>query len=120
MTIQKYSGITGIDSAIGLIGCLFVGKWSIDMIANTSGILLDMSVKEQKEIVTFIEGEAGTKVMLAKIWRISPKKLAANIILRVDRYLPPNYYEDLLKLKFKQISHLLLKIKILRSGESQW
>lgn len=111
LTIQKFSGITGIDSAIGLIGCLFIGKWSVDMIASTSGILLDLSAKEQKEIMSFLEAEAGTKVMLAKIWRISPKKLAANITLEVDRYLPPNYYEYALKVKFWQISHLLLKVR---------
>ena len=111
LTIQKFSGITGVDSAIALIGCLFVGKWSVDMIASTSGILLDLSVEEQKEIVTFLETEAGTKVMFAKIWRISPKKLAANITLRVDRYLPPNHYEYMLKLKFRQISHLFLNVR---------
>lgn len=111
LTVQKFSGISGIDSAIGLIGCLFIGKWSVDMIASTLGILLDLSAKEQKEIVAALEAEAGTKVMLARVWRISPKKLAANIALEIDRDLPPNYYEYALKLKFRQISHLLVKVR---------
>ena len=115
LTIQKFSGIAGIDPAIGLIGCLFVGKWSIDLIASTSGILLDLSAKEQKEIVRALEAEAGTKVVSAKIWRVSPKKLAANITLEVDRYLPPNYYEYMLKVNYRQISYLSLKIKPLSS-----
>ena len=109
LIIQKFSGFAGIDSVIGLIGCFFVGKWSVNLIANTAGILLDLSIKQQTEIVAFLEKEAGTKVTAAKIWKISPTKLAANITLRVDHYLPPNYHEHLLKLKFKQISHLLLK-----------
>lgn len=119
LTIQKFSGIGGVDPVIALIGCLFVVKWSVDLIANTASILLDLRVDQQKDIIAFLEKEAGTKVTAAKIWKISPKKLAANITLRVDHPLPPNYFEYLLKLKFKQISHLLLKIKTLRPRESQ-
>ena len=119
LTIQKYSGILGIDSAIGLIGCLIIGKWSLDLIARTAGILLDVGVKEQKEIVAFLEKETGADVKFAKVWRVSPKKLAANVSLAIGPQVPPDYCEFLVKLKFRQISHLLLKTKIREATEAQ-
>lgn len=114
LLVQKIYGVAGIDPAIALIGCIFIAKWSWDLIVSTGDILLDRRIKEQKEIIAFIEEEAGTKVLAAQIWKISPKKIAANITLTVDRALSPNYYKRLLKLHFPQISYLVVEIKPFR------
>lgn len=114
LLVQKIYGVAGIDPAIALIGCFFIAKWSWDLIVSTADILLDRRIFEQKEIITFIEEEAGTKVLAAQIWKISPKKIAANITLIVDRPLSPNYYKRLLKLHFPQISYLVVEIKPFR------
>lgn len=114
LLVQKIYGISGIDPAIALIGCVFIAKWSWDLIVSTGDILLDRRIKEQKEIIAFIEEEAGTEVLAAQIWKISPKKIAANITLTVDRALSPNYYKRLLKLHFPQISYLVVEIKPFR------
>ena len=42
---QKLTGISQIDPALGLFGCIFIAKWSYDLISNTSDILLDRAIR---------------------------------------------------------------------------
>ena len=119
LLIQKISGIPFVDSIAGLIGCFLIGKWSWELIASTGGILLDLRIKEQKEVVAFIEQEAGTKVLSAQVWKVSQQKIAANITLTVDRALSSDYYKNLLKLHFPQISCLVVEIKPFRKTRTR-
>ena len=59
---QKLTGISQIDPALGLFGCIFIAKWSYDLISSTSDILLDRAIPEsmKNEIEKAIAAKMGT------------------------------------------------------------
>jgi len=97
LLIGKYSGITWLDSIMGLVGMVIIMRWAYGLLQESSGILLDHSVTETKQkIQAVIEADSDNRIADLHVWRVSPDNNAAIISLVTDEPKPSRYYKNLL------------------------
>ena len=94
----KYYGLVWMDPLMGIIGAILVARWSIGLLDDTSGILLDkqVSFELQQTIKNNIENYDGNKVVDLHIWAIGPNIYNAIISIVTDSPKQPDHYRKLL------------------------
>lgn len=79
----KYYSWNAIDPAVGIIGAVLIFKWTIGLLAESGGILLDR--EEDATVSTFIrqaiESDATSQVSDLHVWKIAGDKYACIIVL---------------------------------------
>ncbi|MCV6637797.1 CDF family Co(II)/Ni(II) efflux transporter DmeF [Candidatus Albibeggiatoa sp. nov. NOAA] len=97
LLIGKYSGITWVDSAMGLVGMVIIMRWAYGLLQESSGILLDHSVEDTKQkIKETIEADSDNRIADLHVWRVSPNNNAAIISLVTHEPKSSIYYKSLL------------------------
>ena len=68
----KFLGLNWMDPAMGIVGAILVARWSVGLIRDTSGILLDHQAPAavQEKARTAIEGIDDNRVADLHIWSI--------------------------------------------------
>ena len=91
-------GWTWLDPAMGIVGGLVIARWSLGLLRDTSAVLLDGEVSEdrQRQIRDLLEGDADNRVADLHLWRVGPKHLAAIVSVVTGRPRPPSHYRELL------------------------
>jgi len=109
---QKFIGITQIDPAIGLIGCLFIAKWAYDLIRSTSDILLDRNISKSMhiEVKRAIEQVGSAKVAQAHFWKLGEKDIAGNLFLITSQDDSVDRYKKTLRDRFPDLKHVCIEI----------
>ena len=83
---------------MGIVGAMLVARWSLGLIRETSGILLDHqapgAILEQTRAA--IEGIDGNRIVDLHIWSIGPGIYSATIAVVSDMPRPPEYYKNLI------------------------
>ena len=94
----KYIGLIWMDPLMGIVGAILVARWSIRLLNDTSGILLDKQVSSevQETIKSNIESYDGNKVVDLHIWAIGPNIYNAIISIVTDSPKQPDHYRKLL------------------------
>ncbi len=94
----KFLGLNWMDPAMGVVGALLVARWSLGLIHDTSGILLDhqapAALLEQTRAA--IEGVDHTRITDLHVWSIGPGIYSATIAVVSDTPRAPEYYKDLI------------------------
>ncbi len=107
----KYLGWERLDPVMGIVGALVIGRWSYGLVKDTSSILLDRDIGDErkKEIREAIEKDADNRVSDMHIWKVGPASFAA--IISVVTHFPknPQEYKNLL-VEFEEISHVTIEV----------
>lgn len=107
----KYMGLVWMDPLMGIVGAILVARWSIGLLRDTSGILLDKqaSVELQDLIRNSIECFDGDKVVDLHVWAIGPNIYNAIVSIVADVPKQPDHYKKLLP-NDKGLAHTTIEI----------
>jgi cation diffusion facilitator family transporter len=94
----KYAGLIWMDPLMGVVGAILVTRWSIGLLRDTSGILLDRqaSIEIQDQIRKAIESIDSNKVADLHIWAIGPNLYNAIVSIVTDFPKQPDYYKKMI------------------------
>jgi cation diffusion facilitator family transporter len=94
----KFMGLNWMDPAMGIVGAVLVARWSLGLIRDTSGILLDHQAPGVmlEQTRTAIESIDGNRIVDLHIWSIGPDIYSATIAVVSDTPMPPEYYKGLI------------------------
>jgi cation diffusion facilitator family transporter len=94
----KYFGTTWMDPVMGLVGTFLVTRWSIGLLRQTGGVLLDRQGHDAlcDAIRASIEREHGTYVTDLHVWSVGPNIHAAIVAVVAGDPAPPEHYKALL------------------------
>ena len=107
----KYFGLNWMDPVMGIIGAILVARWSLGLIRDTSGILLDHQAPGAmlEKARTAIESIDDNRVTDLHIWSIGPGIFSATIAVVSDKPRPPEHYKGLLP-KELGIVHTIVEV----------
>jgi len=107
----KFMGLNWMDPAMGIVGAILVARWSLGLIRDTSGILLDHQapgvILEQTRAA--IEDVDDNQIADLHIWSIGPGIYSATLAIVSDAPKPPEYYKSLIP-KDLGIVHTLVEV----------
>jgi cation diffusion facilitator family transporter len=94
----KFLGLNWMDPAMGIVGAILVARWSLRLIRDTSGILLDHQAPgvmlEQTRAA--IESVDDNRIADLHIWSIGPGIYSATIAVVSAVPRPPEHYKSLI------------------------
>jgi len=107
----KLLGWTWMDPAMGIVGAAVIMRWSVGLIRDTGGVLLDAEVPSQQRnaIKVAVETDGGTKVTDLHLWRVGPRHLAAIIAVVTSEPLSPVQCKDRLR-AFEDLVHVTVEV----------
>ncbi len=107
--LGKLYGWNWLDAAMGMVGAVVIGKWTFNLISQTSPILLDENIDEnyQQAIVNELEPEA--TVTDLHIWKVTGHHYSAAITVESNSQLTAEEFKQKLA-KFDKIKHLTLEL----------
>jgi len=91
----KFFGLNWMDPAMGIVGSILVARWSVGLLRQSGGVLLDRQVTEgqQDSIRQALEKDTTDKVADLHVWSIGPGIHAAEIAIVTDAPQAPDYYK---------------------------
>lgn len=94
----KLFGWVWADPAMGLVGAVLVGRWSLGLLRTTSVVLLDREAPDAlRDLVRKrIEAEDGNRVTDLHVWAIGPRLYSVIVAVATTAPRPPDYYKRLL------------------------
>jgi len=94
----KYLGLIWMDPLMGVVGAILVARWSVGLLRDASGILLDKqaSAELQDQIRNTIESYDGDKVVDLHIWAIGSNVYNAIISIVTDDPKQPDHYKKMM------------------------
>jgi cation diffusion facilitator family transporter len=106
-----------MDPMAGLVGAVVIANWSIGLLRDTGGILLDLTpdprMAESLRATLETDGDHVTDLHL---WRLGPGHLGAIVSVATSKARAFDYYH--LKLaKFSDLSHLTVEVQPLQFEE---
>ena len=77
----KYFGANWLDPAMGIVGAILVGRWSVGLLKQTSAVLLDRQADDHTlaKIKHQIEAQTGGEVVDLHVWEVAPGARSAAI-----------------------------------------
>ena len=118
LTCGKYFGWLWMDAAMGLLGAALIARWSIELLRDSSRILLDGSAGAgtRTRVRTAIEADADNIVTDLHVWKIGPNDYAAIISLGTHNPRPADHYKQLIA-HFDDLSHVSIEVNVLRDPD---
>lgn len=110
LILGKLYGWNWLDAFMGIVGAVVIGKWTLNLLKQTSPILLDESVEEAYRTEIRHELALLADVVDLHMWRVSGHHYAAAITLVSKDPLSLQAYKQKLS-KFDKISHLTLEVR---------
>ncbi|MCB9898255.1 MAG: CDF family Co(II)/Ni(II) efflux transporter DmeF [Planctomycetes bacterium] len=91
-------GESWLDPAMGVVGALLVARWSLQLVRQTSRVLLDHQAPEplRGSIVAALEADGDTQVTDLHVWSVGPGLHAVEVALVASTPRPPDDYKRLL------------------------
>jgi cation diffusion facilitator family transporter len=116
LLLARTFGWLWMDPLAGLIGALVIANWSVGLLRDTGGILLDRTpdprIAEKVRIAIESEGDRVTDLHL---WRLGPGHLGAIVSVATSGTREPAHYRQRLA-KFADLSHVTVEVQHLPSG----
>jgi len=111
LTAGKYLGWTWMDPVMGLVGSIVIARWSLALLRDTSRVLLDAEVAENRreKIAVAIEEDADNRVTDLHVWRVGPRHPAAIVSLVTHEPRDPAHYKALLG-RFRDLIHVTVEV----------
>ena len=100
-----------MDPVMGIIGSIVITRWSVGLLRETSGVLLDRmgSAKLTERIRARFESEETVQLNDLHLWEVGPARYAVIVSLQADRPQTVEHYKDILK-DFPSIVHATVEI----------
>jgi cation diffusion facilitator family transporter len=94
----KFMGLNWMDPLMGIVGATLVARWSLGLIRDTSGVLLDHQAPEAilEQTRTAIEGTGDNRITDLHIWSIGPGIYSATVTVVSDSPRSPEHYKNLI------------------------
>lgn len=112
LVVGSLNGWIWADPLIGLVGALVIARWSVGLMRQSGGVLLD-TVPEDGQLAGAIRSalstEGGTITDL-HVWQVGPGHHAAIIALACPRPQAPEHYKALLS-GIRQLSHVTVEVQ---------
>jgi len=107
----KFFGMNWMDPVMGIVGAILVARWSLGLIRDTSGILLDHQAPAAmlEQARSAIEREEDNRITDLHIWSIGPGIYSATLTVVSHRPRPPEYYKNLIPGKLG-IVHTIVEV----------
>jgi cation diffusion facilitator family transporter len=116
LILAKAYGWLWMDPLAGIIGAVVIANWSITLIRDTAGILLDVCPDEatRERVRRSIEID-GDRVVDLHLWRLGPGHLAAVLAIATSKPRDATFYRGRLS-SFACLSHIT--VEVTRAGGS--
>jgi cation diffusion facilitator family transporter len=116
LLLARTFGWLWMDPLAGFIGALVIANWSVGLLRDTGGILLDRNPDPRmaEKVRHAIESE-GDRVTDLHLWRLGPGHLGAIVSVATSGTQEPSHYRQRLA-KFADLSHLTVEVQHLSSG----
>jgi cation diffusion facilitator family transporter len=107
----KYFGLSWLDPAMGVLGAILIAKWSIGLLRESSGVLLDKQAHDSilHSIRSAIEREPETRVVDLHVWTIGAGRRAAIISIESAAPLPLETYRAVLPAEL-DLTHVTIEV----------
>jgi len=107
----KYFGWNWLDPSIGILGAVLIARWSYGLLLDTSSILLDKNITEEKTktIIDTIESDSDNRIADIHVWKVGPADYAAMISLVTHFPKDSEHYKKLLS-KYTELSHITIEV----------
>jgi cation diffusion facilitator family transporter len=108
----KLLGWTWMDPLMGIAGAIVIARWSYALLRDTSGVLLDAEVAEERRraIRAAVESEADNRIADLHLWRVGPRHLAAVVSVITHEPQEPAHYRRLLA-PFRDLVHVTVEVQ---------
>lgn len=111
LIFAKFYGWNWLDAVMGMVGALVISKWTINLLRQTSPILLDENIDEIYSQQIRAELAPFADVTDLHIWKVSGHHYSAAITLVSHSELSLDEYKQKLR-KFDKINHLTLEVHL--------
>lgn len=100
-----------MDPIMGVVGSIVITRWSIGLLKETSGVLLDKTASAEmiQRIRARFETDGAVQVNDLHLWEVGPARYAVIVSIQTDAPRPTDYYKALLK-EFPSIVHATVEI----------
>ena len=107
----KFLGLNWMDPAMGIVGAILVARWSLGLIRDTSGVLLDHQAPDAilEKTRASIEEVDDNRISDLHIWSIGPSIYSATISVVSDVPQQPDHYKSLIP-KNLGIVHAIVEV----------
>jgi cation diffusion facilitator family transporter len=111
LLLARALGWLWMDPLIGLIGALVIANWSLALIRDTGGILLDRlpDAGIADKIRATVESE-GDRVTDLHLWRLGPGHLGAIVCVATSTAREAAHYRERLA-RFAGLSHVTVEVQ---------
>jgi cation diffusion facilitator family transporter len=111
LVLARTFGWLWMDPLAGLIGALVIANWSVGLLRDTGGILLDRTPDDQmaEKLRMTIESD-GDHVTDLHLWRLGPGHLGAIVSIATSGAHEAAHYRQRLA-KFADLSHLTVEVQ---------
>jgi cation diffusion facilitator family transporter len=110
LILAKVYGWLWMDPVAGIIGAVVIANWSVTLIRDTAGILLDVCPDEatRERVRRTIEMD-GDRVVDLHLWRLGPGHLAAVLAIATSKPRDATFYRGRLS-SFACLSHITVEV----------
>jgi len=110
LILAKVYGWLWMDPVAGIIGAVVIANWSVTLIRDTAGILLDVCPDEatRERVRRAIEND-GDRVVDLHLWRLGPGHLAAVLAIATSKPRDATFYRGRLS-SFACLSHITVEV----------
>jgi cation diffusion facilitator family transporter len=110
LVLAKAYGWLWMDPLAGVIGAVVIANWSLTLIRDTSGVLLDVCPDEltRDQVRQTIESD-GDRVVDLHLWRLGPGHLAAVVEVATSKPRDALFYRSRLN-SFACLSHITVQV----------
>jgi cation diffusion facilitator family transporter len=100
-----------MDPVTGIAGGLVIARWSWGLLRDTSAVLLDGEVSEDRRsgIRALLEADGETRVADLHLWRVGPAHLAAIVSVVTASPRAPAFYRELLA-RHRDLVHVTVEV----------
>lgn len=100
-----------MDAVMGIVGAIVITRWSLSLIRETNGVLLDGVPDQQfaSDIKQAIESDSDNRIADLHLWCVGPNQFAAIISLVTHHPRDPAYYKSLLE-EFSMLVHTTVEV----------
>jgi cation diffusion facilitator family transporter len=107
----KYIGLVWMDPAMGIVGAVLVGRWSLGLLGITSGVLVDRQGPEplRQRVQDCIETDGDSRVADLHLWSIGPGLYALIVAVVAGDPATPDVYKTRLPLNVG-LAHVTIEV----------
>jgi cation diffusion facilitator family transporter len=107
----KYFDWIWMDALMGIVGAVLITRWSVGLLQETSGVLLDSVPSEElgRRITEAIEEDSDNRIVDLHIWQLGPKSFGVIVSLVTHEPRDPEHYKALIR-HIHSLGHVTIEV----------